>query len=49
MIHGDLKPHHMVRHQGVWKVLDLGAACAIGAEYGGWQISTAYAPPEALW
>ena len=48
IIHGDVKPLNIVRHEGVFKLIDLGASVRFGDFAGTTKNSTAYLPPEMI-
>ena len=49
VLHADLKTLNIVRTAGLWKLIDLDAACVIGKEPVGHKSSSAYVPPEAIY
>ena len=49
VLHADLKTLNIVRTAGLWKLIDLDAACLIGKEPVGHKSSSAYVPPEAIY
>jgi serine/threonine protein kinase len=46
LLHGDVKPLNVVRHEGRWRLIDLDCACELGEPFGTKQPSTGYCPPE---
>lgn len=47
--HMDIKPEHLLRIDGRWRLIDFDGAMPLGARYSRRDITFDYAPPEVLW